>query len=727
MEPTGRKLDRLAGRIVSGDAVFFIGAGFSLDSEGNFAGTLIGRLLARLGATLDAIQEAEAWAPRELLDLRQDIIEGLATTFALGRECCWDAERFRQSVKVLANNYYLINDWLCTAFERLLRHWEAMERLEPRIRALENRMPQPPTQALETWRYVPLLELGRQSAGKALFLDTMGFADPGVMAGDPLLENLTEVEESYRQRLRPRHFVLAWLAMEGLLPVILTTNYDLLLEGAYRLAGMQPLPAPPDFQAHRGLPRRRRLRYFTRIADAHQFFAGGDAFQSAVIVKIHGCVQEYRQARWRGERDAAELASAGRGAMSERHGAGARAWCEALPSLVFTFREIQNWRDDSWSRDYLQTLLRTRTVVFAGYSGADPVIHDTFRTVYEEMASYRTEEPVAVSGTSSAPAFFFDIAENRAFHALEILRAASLAVGESEEALTQHANLLPFDIRGAFANLDEMMLWLFHLTYRQMQAEALESELRRAAYSLFGRPCPESEAAAVIENFRWLLEAEKQAVDCCGPQDTERSRRRLRQLTGWTAGFHRALFREFAAADLLLRSPQCANYVYSALRWPWYEPMSEHPDWAAWAAVLELALRRRAAQWAGIKEDWRRPGWWIEPVTGERAAVLLPAQPLDQARRPAPRQRLAIELEELRRMTSRRRREQGLDLLPEHVWTLRSETVPWWHEGDDKRLVETPSALTLWAWASGVDERAPGANERASTYFGGSRPKGKAA
>ncbi|HBY58748.1 MAG TPA: hypothetical protein DEH78_02925, partial [Solibacterales bacterium] len=496
-ESTGRKLDRLAARIVAGDAVFFIGAGFSLDSEGNFAGVLIGRLLARLGAILDAIQEDEGQAPRELLDLRRDIIEGLATTFSLGRDCCWGPERFRQSVKILANNYYLINDWICTAFERLLAHHEALARLEGRIRELESLTPQPPTQRLEAWRYVPLLDLGRTAAGKALFLDTMGFADRGVMAGDPLAESLTEVEQSYRQRIRPRHFVLAWLALEGVLPAVLTTNYDLLLEGAYRLAGLQPLPAPPGFQPHPGLPRRRRLRYFTPIADAHQFFTGGDAFQSAVIVKIHGCVRHYRQARRAGERDAREVESAGRGAMSDLHGDGARAWAGSLPALVFTFREIQNWRDDSWSRDYLQTLLRTRTVVFAGYSGSDPVIHDTFRSVYEEMASYLQEPPAACGAPSSAPAFFFDISANRAFHALEILRAASLAAGEAESSLTAHPNLLPFEIGSGFPGLDEMMLWLFHLAYRKMQTEALESDLRRAAYSLFGRPCPEAEAAAI--------------------------------------------------------------------------------------------------------------------------------------------------------------------------------------------------------------------------------------
>ena len=74
-------------------------------------------------------------------------------------------------------------------------------------------------------------ELGRPHSGKVLFLETMGFADPETMSGEPMTCQ-SEVVESYEGRLRPRHEVLARLAKEGLCPILLTTNYDLLLEGA---------------------------------------------------------------------------------------------------------------------------------------------------------------------------------------------------------------------------------------------------------------------------------------------------------------------------------------------------------------------------------------------------------------------------------------------------------------------------------------------------------------
>ena len=114
--------------------------------------------------------------------------------------------------------------------------------------------------------------------------------------------------------------------------------------------------------------------------DAPLFLSGGQ--QAATIVEIHGCAETYRHACYGPSEESGTLA-------------------EVLSSLVFTFREIQNWRQNSWSRDLLLTLLRTRTMVFCGYSTADPVLHDTFRTVYEEMA--RRFARTSLRGNERAP------------------------------------------------------------------------------------------------------------------------------------------------------------------------------------------------------------------------------------------------------------------------------------------------------------------------------------
>jgi hypothetical protein len=47
--PTFETVERLVARVIAGEAVFFVGAGFSLDSEPNTSVRLIRRLMARFG------------------------------------------------------------------------------------------------------------------------------------------------------------------------------------------------------------------------------------------------------------------------------------------------------------------------------------------------------------------------------------------------------------------------------------------------------------------------------------------------------------------------------------------------------------------------------------------------------------------------------------------------------------------------------------------------------
>src|SRR5262245_20730706 len=110
--------------------------------------------------------------------------------------------------------------------------------------------------------------------------------------------------------------------------------------------------------------------------------------------------------------------------------------------MVFTYREIRNWCQDSWARDFLATLQRTRTVAFLGYSLQDPVIHDAFRTVYEEISRQRpapaVASPAAASRPSQAPAFFFGPEGNPSFHGVEMLNAAALAAGADPRQMQVH-------------------------------------------------------------------------------------------------------------------------------------------------------------------------------------------------------------------------------------------------------------------------------------------------
>jgi hypothetical protein len=679
-------LDRLAERVAAGEAVFFIGSGFSVDSEGNDANRLIGRLLARFDALTALLGSSE-------------LRDGLKAIFSVA-ESTDGSLTTPDEVKTLAREYYTFNDWITSAFSlllgeiekvpnqrRLLASLHSKERdLLAQLAAASNAAPawMP---SLEMKDLKALLALPAADRGKALFLETMGFADSEVMAGSPYHQDPAEARQSYGHRLLPRHQVLASLAREGLAPVLLTTNFDLLLEGAYRMAGLvarfpQGIDRPPDPAPEpvRGMPPA-TFDAFCRIASASQFFGRGDDRRAAQLLKIHGCAESYRWARRKGT-DAL------------------RAY---LPALVFTFREIQNWREDSWSRDLVSTLLRTRSIVFCGYSTADPVLHDTIRTVYEEMARRRGRhgEPSA----QEAPAFFLGGVGRTEFYGMEILRAASRAAGGAPR-LTEHPNYLRFHFLpkegpARFPSLDEMMRWLFHLVFRRRQAQALEGDLGRVATLLLGHPCPEAERQVVLRELEALRREEDAAAKAWKDQPDDRLS--FERIVGWTERFQTGLLREFALADAALRSSGPGLAMDQLRRSPWYYPALDHTDWAAWGAVVELALRRRISAWQGQhrKGHWEEDRPWLSTAAGAAHPSVLYARSKSQ---PTP---FCLTLR-LRPSGGRGQEPAVQGACRKHsVWELDYGEIPWRRatvtkpgtKPDAARPGKTPDAATIWRWA----------------------------
>ncbi len=609
-------LRRLAVLILGGDVVFFIGAGFSLDSEKNFASRLISRLLIRLLAL-----------GRHLGEKAEPIRDALRSTFDLGtpdptlKDAAFPFTR--DDLSELGGKYYEINDWFCRAFAEFLRIaasfpeterpglFQRIHREEESIRLRPNGPSSQPLDPvpldMETFPGLiawvargrignPLDDAVPIAAGKSLFLDTMGFRDSRVMAGDPWADSLQHIAESYGARLLPRHQVIARLARDGLCTTTVTPNFDLLLEGAFRLAGF----ADRASTTCQSLPATHYSEY-ARITSPSEFFREGKAHRTAVLVKMHGCAGTYRNIRL----PAKEAFSA-----EKRLGA-------YLKSMVFTYREIQNWREDAWAADFLRTLLRTRTVVFAGYSLQDPVVHDTFRTVYEEMARIRRADRAAVTadpsgkpgsfarpGPEAAPAFFFDVvhpdsANKKPFHALEVLNAASDAVGAPRADFGRHPNFLRFHARGSadFPNLDEISRWLFHLVLRFRQRECLANDLQRTLTALHGGARPEVEIQSVLRLFRGLVRRELGVAESwarsfpSGPPHALH-RRQLGRICSWSESFHVALLREFAAVDQLRRKGGLGSGLPDCRRLGWYYPMMQDAGWTCWTAVVELAVRR---------------------------------------------------------------------------------------------------------------------------------------
>jgi hypothetical protein len=668
-------VERLISRIVAGETVFFVGAGFSLDSEPNSSVRLIRRLMARFAAITEQLA-GNATA----LQLR----EGLRVTFNLGDKAlsCQDMVS-ETTVKQLSQVYYNINDWICSSFTILLRELEKCGvRPLDEIRRLEKQLLKDGAGG-KPFDEVPLaiMDVGRllkldSNAGKSLFLETMGFLDPVVWNGDPRDPDHQKALDSYGDRIRDRHRVILRLAREGLAPLILTTNFDLLLEGAGRAAGFeiedpkQTDPAKPPASYDRLLV----------IAGPTEFFKRGTAYRAAALLKIHGCVHNYREA-WKSPE------------TLERY----------LPSMVFTFREIQNWRRDSWSRDLVSTLLRTRSILLCGYSGADPVVHDTFRNVYEEILANRPpKQPSGGSGkemmdAEDTRAFFTGPAGKAEFAGLEILRAGSRAAGIEEPPLFGHPNYLPFNFRAnpgetqLFPTLDELFVWIYHRTLRRMQSDALQSDLARIAISLLRR----NVAPADVEGIRAGFEAQcKHENDLASRWDkSERSRHEFKQITAWTNHFHVALLRELALMETVARNRYSSMRIHEFRSSDYYFALLDRPGWGAWGAVVEMALRRMAGGEDGRTTDAADSIYPVAEVTSRHGEFTKTALVL---RGPGGNRLTSADVPGIYRRI--------------HEWQL----VAW--TGGKKTAAGTPAPIDVWNWAFRPTTELD--NQEACAWFG---------
>lgn len=752
--PSGRpaafpaeSLNRLARLVLDGDVVFFVGAGFSLDSEPNTSTRLIKRLLIRLQAFHE-----------HLHPLIPDLNSDLRATFELGPTapelagsslpCTAQPQALfpyaPSDIRELSRRYYETNDWFCKTFGRCLEvlaqqpfpqretTLQAIARSEEHIRTHPGGSHTEPLDTvpldLTTIRHLaewlapppPISQARRFSAGKALFLATMGFADPQIMAGNPTASDLDQVALSYRQRLKPRHHILAQFARDGLCTTTITTNFDLLLEGAFRLAGFHDHhtrstssdPIPPT-----------RFSNYARIASPESFLKDGKAHRTPVLVKMHGCASLFKEALPRGTpkdpfTDPLE---------------------HSLRTMVFTYREIQNWRDDAWAADYLRTLLRTRTVVFIGYSLQDPVIHDTFRNVYEEMARVpRSPNRVVLQtprNAEKAPAFFLDRIDTRPpgrkpFHAGEVLNAASEAVGVPHLSSEPHPNFIPFHTRDSqgFPNLDEVCQWLYHLVLRYRQHECLHGDLQRTLTALYGRARPESELNRARQAFDALFQSENRLANTWANRKSEphadsACRRQMERASSWSRYFHVGLLRELAIVDHLRRSGGLSLEFTQYQRLGWYYPIMEDAGWTCWTAIIELALRRMiAATYPKASLATRDPAqFWAAATDHPTLLFLHPGADGNQSNLHA----LSI------RFSNQHQCDPALDAFHQPVrisiWLLRDLDAPWraseWTSQLDKNynpsrvLVDgdpedwerlapgtqvrrAPPAHILWRWAS---------------------------
>lgn len=757
-----RELAGLAERIRRGEVVFFVGAGFSIDSEGLSAWEIVWRLRIRLEALCGAVgpeigdgiwdKFCKTFGGAGISGAKlEDLMTPRSPSVS---ETAKAVEQLAAHVTAVSSRYYEFNDWLCDAFGALLlelpsernarkaavremvakeaRWVEAARHANHRNapKAAPSLVPESVLAAALGWvdasrKDKPVFTRTRQALGKLVLMATFGFFDPRVLAGCchgldaagadwTVQEDPRVVAQLYGERLKLRHHVLARFAREGFCPTLITTNFDLLIEGALRLSGLEVATAesgdPQNSATSLGEALALLIPRYDVISDPQGFYRRGKAYRTATLVKIHGCAGRVRGME-------ALISSSDNEDQVRVHA--------YLRQVVYTYREIQNWRADHWTADLLRTLLRTRTLVFGGYSTADPVIHDTFRSVYEEMERHQGARIETGNQGANAPAYFLGFSKGERaseFHAEQVLRSASRAVGHSlgGSGHSEHPHYLRFgpgSPEQPQLALDELMGLLSHQVFRRQQRDALQTEGAALVARLVGRRRPRSEVDAVIEGFGRFVDVECDKI--YGAQlSAEAVGRAIRQALGWSGGFHVSLRREWALA-LALGQRQGAGLLSSAnlvrrMRHPlWYFPASERPGWTAWSAVVELALRNLAVHLAPPRGE---PPSSVEATHNILPTVILPYRAPSHDAGVVSRIALTIQLGGLDRMD---KPPVGVGFPARRmVWSFAEDALPWMGNAASEPTepsprcgvsqvtwMAPPPASCLWDWARNVFEK----------------------
>lgn len=185
-----------------------------------------------------------------------------------------------------------------------------------------------------------------------------------------------EIEQFVELDPTPAHRYLAFLAREGLVREIITTNYDCNVEKAYAATFGSTATA----QRH-DLP----VDVVTDL-DAYTAHAGHQAMAMPAIdtrhrlklFKINGCAHRLRTGQ-----DGAE-------------------------SILLTEGQLQDWRHRRWAADLFRVKFRSTSLLFIGFGNEEPQIRHTAQQVLEEYrASHPEEIRVATpkSSASNAPIF----------------------------------------------------------------------------------------------------------------------------------------------------------------------------------------------------------------------------------------------------------------------------------------------------------------------------------
>ncbi|MEM7014077.1 MAG: hypothetical protein AAF585_21670, partial [Verrucomicrobiota bacterium] len=334
---------------------------------------------------------------------------------------------------------------------------------------------------------------------------------------------------------------------------------------------------------------------------------------------FHGCAGRYRQLReqWMNDRRWKVSDPKTDPMTDELH-----HLLVCTEGLVFTFRDILYWRQDGWARDLVRSELRTKCAVLTGFSGNDPVLHDTFRGVYEEVTKIRERNrrsgslermEASTDEARAAPAYYFGQKGNRDLAPMEILQESRRAAGLPPLSFHQHeaeGQQLPFRFKGkGFPDYDQVFTILQHLTQRKRQMDFLERYLEMAVDSMreqdkrgWNGAELREERAELTRRFETLVENEKKCLEELLQDDEDDKEEKTvprakfyGQLVGWTHTFIPSLLREWAIFCQRTTDERRTVRVRGEIRRHLYFPTEDEPVWTTRCVIAELAIRQMVA------------------------------------------------------------------------------------------------------------------------------------
>ena len=148
----------------------------------------------------------------------------------------------------------------------------------------------------------------------------------------------------------PAHYYIAFLAREGLISEIITTNYDCNMENAY-LAVTTKENLKSTNQDNSTVIRIYNNKTFSKFASKK---TTKEKIPVLKVFKINGCAFAVKEERLSPE------------------------------SILLTETQLQNWRERKWAADFFRLKLRMSSLFFIGYGSEEPQVLHTIQNVFEE-------------------------------------------------------------------------------------------------------------------------------------------------------------------------------------------------------------------------------------------------------------------------------------------------------------------------------------------------------